>query len=183
MPYHSWSLSLYRFMVAIWSSRLLMAWTRLLSLGMGSEVLSFPRPIITSCMKSPSYPYFSGVMDEESYISGFPSSDCLRSATAILPSTVAASSLSSSRRAPLWTAASFSATAAASLGIRRLSRILPVFSSHRNTPNHLVTSIAMGSHPREPLHLVRREVLDVSGDELEPGLELELLHPVVSLLQ
>ena len=169
--------------MAIWSSRFLMACTRFLSRGTGSDVLSFPRPIMTSCMNWSSKPYFWGVMKDESKSSGLPSSDCLLSLTAILPSTVAASSRSSFRRAPLWTDASFSDTMAASWGMSLLSMILPLFSSQRKTPNHLVISMVRGSHPGELLDLVGGQVVHIPDQELQLCLEFQLLHPVVGLLE
>jgi len=75
-------------------------------------------------------------MNEESNTIGFPNGFRRASATFIL---FTASSLSSGRISPRWTAASFLAT---SLGSFSNSLNLRTSSpSHRKTPNHLVTSI------------------------------------------
>jgi len=143
-PYHSCSRSLSRLISSMRSSVALIACAIERSSLRGSRTLIFPSSSITRCMCSAVSPYASGRMNEESNTAGFPSALRRGSATFMRRT---ASSLSSGRTSPRWTAASLRATSLGSFSkslYRRTSS-----PSQRNTPNHFVTSIMLA--PSEPV--------------------------------
>ena len=56
-------------------------------------------------------------------------------------------------------------------------------SSTRKTPNHLVTNMAMSSHPPEFDHFFHGKFGGIPRQDLQVCLELEFLHPIECLLQ